>query len=64
MTLTAKPVAPPVIKWLPVEEVPPGEHDAIEAMIKTLQEQLRKRYSGQTVLQALWPREDIVHRRS
>jgi hypothetical protein len=44
MNGAAQPVAGPVIRRSPVEEVPPGEGTAIAEMIKTLQEQLNKRY--------------------
>ena len=36
--------------------MPAGEDDAIEAMIRTLQDQLRKRYSGKTVLRDAHPK--------
>ncbi len=44
MNAVARPVARPAIQRFPVEEVPPGENEAIESMIDTLKEQLTARY--------------------
>jgi hypothetical protein len=43
MTSPAQPALPNIPR-LPVEEVPPGEADAIKKMIRTLKDQLTKRY--------------------